>query len=327
MPHDSDEPASVHRFNFRRKAGGLPAGSAAVIGVILAFFALIMLVGGFFIVSPAEQAVILRFGAFYRTIGPGPHWFAPFVYSRSVVNIQRIDSFPYQSQMLTEDENIVSVALAVQYRVNDPEAYLFNVIGPRNTLMQATSSALRQVVGQMTLNEILTTGREALRNQVAKQLNKTMSLYHSGLIVMDVTLQATKPPQEVSSAFDDAVKAREDSQRYKNKANAYARQIQLSTQGRISRVEQDAQAYYQTVTLKAQGEVARYKALLKAYLQSPVVTKTRLYLNAMDVILPRTSNIIVSDGTHNLTYLPIKQLLDRRAAAQDQGHANEGDGQ
>ncbi len=307
---DNDQRDNIHELFKEKMANSSQTG--LITTVVLIFLGIMMLIGGFFIVSPAEQAVMLRFGAYERSVGPGPHWFPPFVYRRYVVNIQRIDSFPYQSQMLTEDENIVSVAVAVQYRVNDSKDYLFNVIDPRNTLQQATSSALRQVVGQMTLNDILTTGREALRNRVAKQLTKTMQLYHSGLIVMDVTLQATKPPSEVSDAFNDAVKAREDSQRFQNKANAYARQIMLSTQGRISRVDQDAKSYYQTVTLKAQGAVARYNALLKAFQSSPKVTRTRLYLDTMDSVLTKTSNIITTSGNQNLTYLPIGRLLQRQ---------------
>ncbi len=272
--------------------------------VIVAIWILI----GIFIVSPAEEAVVLRLGKYVTTYSQGPHWIPWPLETETTLNVQQISNFPYQAQMLTEDENIVSVAVAVQFRINNPRDYLFNIVDPVKSLRQATSSALRQIVGQMTLNDILTTGREDLREKVKEQLIKTLTVYKSGLEVMDVALQATKPPEEVIDAFNDAVKAREDSQRYINKAQAYSRRVNLSAQGAVARIKQRANAYKVATVLTAKGNIARYNALLIPYLQAKEITRERLYLDTMSTVLSQSTKIIV-DGSNNIMYLPLQQIL------------------
>lgn len=276
------------------------------IGVIILIWALL----GIFIVSPAEEGVVLRLGRYFTTVGPGPHWIPRMIERAYVLNVQQISTYPYQAEMLTEDENIVSVALAVQYRVANPRDFLFKVVGPVHTLKQATSSALRQAVGQVTLNDVLTTGRERLRDDVAKQLKLTLKGYHTGLQIMDVALQATKPPDAVIEAFNDAIKAREDSQRYINQAQAYARRILLSAQGKVARLRNDAYGYKESVVLRAKGDVARYNAFLIPYKKAPQVTAKRLYLDTVSDVLSQTTNIIV-EGSNNLLYLPLNQMIKK----------------
>lgn len=276
------------------------------IGVIILFWALL----GIFIVSPAEQGVVLRFGRYFTTVEPGPHWIPRLIERVYVVNVQQISMYPYQAEMLTEDENIVSVALAVQYRIANPRDFLFKVVDPVHTLKQATSSALRQAVGQVTLNDVLTTGRERLRDDVAKQLKLTLKGYNTGLQIMGVALQATKPPDAVIAAFNDAIKAREDSQRYINQAEAYARRILLSARGKVSRLRNDADAYRQSVVLQAKGDVARYNAFLIPYKKAPQVTAKRLYLDTVSEVLSQTTNIVV-EGSNNLLYLPLNQMIKK----------------
>lgn len=279
------------------------------IGLGLCALFVIWALSGIFLVSPAEQAVVTRFGRYSATLGPGPHWIPRLFESEQTINVQRVNDFSYQADMLTRDENIVSVSIAIQYRIARPVAYLFNVVNPITTLQQTTSSALRQVIGQMSLDTILTTGREKVRNNVAKLLRHIMEQYRIGLEVTDVTLQPAQPPEAVTHAFDDAIKAREDEQRYINKSEAYARRIESSIKGHIARIKQSALAYQQSVILHAKGATKRYLALLKPYTQSPIVTRERLYLDALSNVLSRTTNIVMDSSGNNVLYLPLEQVL------------------
>lgn len=289
--------------------GQLPTGSLVVL--VLGAVLFIWIIAGIFVVKPAEQAVMLRFGKYTETLAAGPHWAPPFIERRFIVNTQEVRNFPYRSEMLTRDENIVSVAVAVQYRVADPKQYLFHVIHPVDALQQAASSALRQVVGQMSLDDVLTTGRQSLRDHMATQLNTILAMYQTGLEVTDVTLQPAKPPEEVTAAFDDAIKAREDEQRYINQAQAYVRQVTSTAKGQIARLTQSAKAYQQEAILRAQGQTARFLALLHAYQKAPAVTRERLYLEDMESVLSQTHTVIMDSGNSNLLYVPLKQLLKK----------------
>jgi modulator of FtsH protease HflK len=277
--------------------------------VIIAIWAL----SGIFLVSAAEQSVVLRFGKYVRTLGPGPHWIPSLFERHYTVNIQRVDSFPYESEMLTQDGNILSVKIQVQYRIADLKNYLFNVVAPITTLHQAASSALRQVVGQMNLDPILTTGREELAQRVMDLLQQTLLSYHSGIEIREVTLQSAKPPEAVTVAFDDVIKATEDEKRYINQAEAYAKRRVLIAQGEVARITQEADAYRYSVVAQAGGETARYLALLKPYQQAPRVTRERLYLETVSEVLKNTQNILINGGVNgggnNVLYLPVDQWL------------------
>lgn len=280
----------------------------------LKFFIVLLLVfwvlAGIFIVSPAERAVVLRLGKYQSTVGPGPHWIPRVISSRSVVNVQRIGAFSYNAEMLTQDENIVFVSVSVQYRIDNARDFLFSVVSPVASLQQATASALRQVVGHTTLDEILTTGRTLVRDQVAGQINAILEPYKTGILVTDVNLQPAKPPEEVTEAFDDAIKAREDEQRYINQAEAYAEKVVPIAQGQATRLLKEANAYKEQVILQSEADTARYLALLPEYQRAPGVTKERMYLQAMESVLSKTSKVLVDtkDG-HNIMYLPLGKML------------------
>lgn len=286
-------------------------------------------ISGIFIVSPAERAVVQRFGRYIETLNSGPHWIPRFIDTQNTINIEQIKTFPYEAEMLTKDENIVYVKIAVQYRVENPRDYLFNVVDPTVTFQQAASSTLRQVVGQSTLNSVLTKGKQALRDQVAVQLNETLALYNTGIKVMDVTLQEVKPPEAVREAFDDAINAREDQQRYINIADAYKSKQLETANGEIARIAKSAEAYKQSVVLDAKGNTARYLALLKPYNEAPNVTRERLYLDTLSEVLAQTSNIIVDSKGNNVLYLPLDQILrqqmHKQAVTNDSASAQEGD--
>jgi membrane protease subunit HflK len=280
------------------------------VAFVLVAVLIIWALSGIFIVSPGERAVILRFGKYAQTVEPGPHWIPRFIESKYVVNVQQVSNFSYQSEMLTKDENIVSVTVAVQYRVKDARSFLINVVNPRSSLEQATASALRQAVGHNTLDDLLTTGRQQVREQVAGQLQQILTSYNIGLLVTDVTLQSIRPPEAVTAAFDDAIKAREDQQSYINRADAYSKQVVAAAQGQAARILQEAEAFKTQVVLGAKAETAGYLALLPEYQKAPEVMRERLYLSALESILTKTSKVFINQKSGNpLFYLPLDKII------------------
>jgi len=284
--------------------------NSTIVGLIVLGLLIIWFFAGIFIVDPAEQAVILRFGKYVTTVGPGPHWIPEFIDAEYPVNEQYISTYSYTApQMLTKDENIVSVSIAVQYRVSNARDYLFNVVNPVQTLQQATASVLRSVIGQTNLDQVLTTGREQIRSQAQTQLTQVLQKYHTGLIVTDVTMQPAKAPDEVKEAFDDAIRAREDAQRFENQAQSYAMQVVPYAQGQAQRLLADANAYQQQVVLNAQADVAQYLALLPAYQKDPAVMRERMYLETMQNVLSNTNKVFIdSNSNNNMFYLPLDKL-------------------
>ena len=269
---------------------------------------------GFFIVSPPEKAAVLLFGKYIGTDNPGLHWIPSLFESKYVVNVQQVLTYPYQAEMLTQDENIVSVDLVVKYRIDNLQDYLFNVSDPNESLQQATASALRQVIGQTNLDSVLTSGREVVREETTQVLEKTLDRYHSGLLVTGVSLQSAKPPEEVTAAFDDAIKAREDAKRFKNQALTYANRIVPNAQGNASRLIAEANGYKQQVILQATAATAYYLALLPEYVAAPAVMRERMYLDTMQSVLTHSTNVIVSSGqNNNLVYLPLDKLMSSKS--------------
>lgn len=285
------------------RPGGRLLGSI----ILLVVFALWGL-SGIFIIDPAEQAAILRFGKYIETVGPGPHWIPQFISSKIVVNADRVSDYSYSAQMLTKDENLVSVALAVQYRIGDLQDYLFNVSDPQESLQQATSSALRQVVGTTTLDQIITEGRDAWGISVQDVLVKTLARYKTGIVIVNVSPQPARAPENVQDAFDDAIKAQEDEKRFKEQARAYAARVVPIAEGNAKRIFEETKAFAEQVVLKATGETAEFLELLPEYVRSPYVTGERMYLDAMQQILSASSKIIVDGKAGNLLYLPLDKL-------------------
>ncbi|MCC5791891.1 MAG: FtsH protease activity modulator HflK [Legionellaceae bacterium] len=276
-----------------------------VFGVALVLWAL----SGIFIVDPAEQAVILRFGKYIESVGPGPHWIPRIIDSKIVRNVERVMDYSYSANMLTKDENLVAVSLVVQYRIGDLEDYLFNVTDPQGSLQQATSSALRQVVGTTTLDQLITEGREVWSASVEKSLISILNTYKAGIHVVNVSPQPARAPENVQDAFDDAIKAQEDEKRFKEQARAYEAQFVPRAEGQAKRLIEEAQAYAQQVVFKARGEVAEFLALLPRYQSDPKVTSDRMYLDTMQTVLQQSSKIIVDNKSGNLMYLPLEKMM------------------
>ncbi len=287
-------------------------GLLGIMAVLIVF--ILWVLSGIFIVDPAEQAVILRFGKYVETVGPGPHWIPRIISSKVVMNVDRVLDYSYSAQMLTRDENLVAVSLAVQYRINDLHEYLFNVANPEESLQQATSSALRQVVGTTTLDQIITEGREVWGNSVQDTLTKTLALYKTGILIVNVSPQPARAPESVQDAFDDAIKAQEDEKRFKEQAYAYAAKVVPIAEGNASRIEQEAEAFSKQEVLRAQGEVAEFLALLPQYIASPQVMSERMYLETMQKVLSKSSKIIVDNKSGNLLYLPLDKLSSGESA-------------
>ena len=291
-------------------------GGAGTGGLLATMFGLVVFIlwalSGIFSVNPAEQAAILRFGKYVETVGPGPHWIPRFIATKVVFNVDRVSDYSYSAQMLTKDENLVSVSLVVQYRIRDLEAYLFNVTDPLESLHQATSSALRQVVGTTTLDEIITEGREAWGSNVQDSLIKILDKYKTGIVIVNVSPQPARAPENVQDAFDDAIKAQEDEKRFKEQAYAYKARVVPIAEGNATRIMEEAQAYAQQVVLGAQGDVAGFLALLPQYVQSPEVTSERMYIDTMQQVLTKSSKVLIDAKAGNVLYLPLGELMHGR---------------
>ncbi|MCR9192431.1 MAG: FtsH protease activity modulator HflK [Gammaproteobacteria bacterium] len=299
--------------NFGKTSTSPPSGNgsgdrafALLIGVvILVLWAL----SGIFIVDPAEEAAILRFGRYVRTVGPGPHWIPRFIESKITLNVDRVSDYSYSAQMLTKDENLVAVSVAVQYRIGDLEDYLFNVVDVEESLRQATSSALRQVVGTTTLDQLITEGRDAWGFSVHDSLVKILARYQTGITIVNVSPQPARAPENVQDAFDDAIKAQEDEKRFKEQARAYAARVVPIAEGNAKRVCEEAKAFAQQIVLKATGETAGFLRLLPEYNRDPFVLKERMYLDAMEQILQKSTKVMVDGKSNALLYLPLDKLM------------------
>ncbi len=301
-----------------RAGGGATGGGGAAkgigIGTILIVLAALWAFSGVYTVDAAERAVILRFGKYVSTAQPGLRWHVPWPFeSRQIVNIANIESFSDQTRMLTSDENLVDIDLAVQYRRADPLLYVFQVREPERTLGEVSESAIREVVGRSRLEFVLEAGRQEIAARTKELIQRTLDSYQTGLQVTTVNLQDVKVPEQVRPAQQDAIKAREDKERLALEAQAYANDILPRARGAASRAIQDAQAYRARVIADAEGEARRFTQVRQAYSRAPAVTRERLYLDTMETVLGGSTKVLVdSTGTGSLMYLPIDKLLEQR---------------
>jgi membrane protease subunit HflK len=288
-----------------------PKGLNNILGIALAVVAILYILSGIYIVAPAERAVITQFGRYVETQGPGPHWLPRFIRSEQKVDVSQVMSSQHSGYMLTTDQNIVHLELAVQYRINDPEAFLFNVKDPIGSMQQATDSAMRQVVGAETLERILTTGRAEIRQKISDSITAMLQKYNSGLMLVDLAMQPAKVPDPVRVAFDDVIKALEDKDRMENQAKAYNARMEQVARGQAARYIQEAEGYRTQVESQAQGEASRFNAVLAEYQKAPEIMRERLYLQTMQQILSNTTKIVVdTDAGNNLMYLPLDKIME-----------------
>ena len=298
-----------------RKGGGggglglpmLAGGAGLIFGVLAALW----VVSGFYTVDEQERGLVFRFGAYTETTEPGLRWHMPWPVEKvEKVNVTGVRSANDRAVMLTQDENIIDVELSVQYRVSSAYDYAINVVDPVLTLRQATKAAVRETVGQSLMDFILNEGRLEIAARIKQSLQERLDAYKTGLIVTEVNLKQVQPPEAVQAAFADAIKAREDLERQKNEAQAYANDRLPRARGAAARDLAEAAAYKAQVVAKAEGDASRFTSLYSEYRKAPQVTRQRLYLDTMSEVYSRSSKVLVDvDKGSPMIYLPLDQLL------------------
>ena len=269
---------------------------------------------GVYVVDAAERAVVTRFGKYVATTEPGLRWHLPWpIESRQIVNVESIEGFTDQTRMLTSDENLVDINIAVQYRRAEARPFAFNVRDPESTLGEVSESAIREIVGRSRLDFVLEEGRQEIAALTKELIQRTLDSYQTGIEVTSVNLQGVAVPEQVSSAQRDAIKAREDKERLGLEAQAYANDILPKARGSAARQMEDAQAYKARIVADAEGEAERFLKLLQAYERAPGVTRQRLYFETVEEVFGNTNKVLVdTKGTGNMMYLPLDKLTDRR---------------
>jgi membrane protease subunit HflK len=304
-------------------------GAKLGLGVIAAVAALIWLGTGFFIVQEGQQAVITQFGRYHSTVGAGFNWRMPYPIQRHelvfVTQIRSIDigrdaiikaTGLRESAMLTEDENILEMKFAVQYRLTDARAYLFESKNPTDAVVQAAETAVREVVGKMRMDSALSEERDQIGPRVRAIMQTILDRYKVGIEVVGINLQqgGVRPPEQVQAAFDDVLKAGQERERAKNEAEAYANDVIPRAVGTASRLKEEAEGYKSRIVAQAQGDAQRFKSLLAEYQKAPQVTRDRMYIDAMQQMYSNVTKVMVeSKQGANLLYLPLDKIIQMTA--------------
>ena len=329
-PPDLDEAFKKLQNNLSQMFGGKSGGSgggsslkmnSGMIGGLIILAIVGWALSGVYTLDEKERGVVLRLGKVNDEILlPGLHWNPPIVDQVMFESVTDVKSIQHNSEMLTEDENIVKVNMQVQYVVSDVKEYLLRVSNPVQSLYQSTESALRHEVGSAVMNDVLTSGRAELGIKVKDRIQTYMNRYTTGIEVTQVVIDETAPPDAVRAAFDDVIKAREDEVREKNEATAYANQVVPEARGEAQRLVEQALGYKERVVARARGEAARFNALYAEYELAPEVTRERLYLDTMESVMANSTKVMVDvEGGNNLLYLPLDKLIN-----QTQNNSNSG---
>lgn len=289
---------------------GFFSGGLMVLALLVALALVIF--NSFYVIDEKERAVVLRLGVYNDTKGPGLHIILPLINRVFVVNTTEIRDYGTGGLMLTEDESIVELPVTVQYNIINTKDFVLNVRDPVISLQHATDSALRHVVGSSELNQVLGEGRNVLRGKLRARLQNYLDAYGTGINIVGVNIRKGEPPSEVKAAFDDVIKAKEDEERLKNQAQAYANEIVPVARGAAQRAIEEASAYRDRVVAKAEGEADRFNKVLKEYSKAPAVTRERLYLDAVEQVMANSTKIMVDvEGGNNLLYLPLDKLINQ----------------
>jgi len=304
----------------------------------LVIVTLVWLFSGFFMIQEGQAGVVLTFGKYDYTARPGINWRMPWpIQSTETVNLSAVRSVEIgrsvmikgtnqkDSSMLTEDENIIDVRFAVQYRLKDPMEYLFNNRDPDMAVIQAAETAVREIVGRSKMDTVLYEGREKIAIDLAMDIQKILDSYKAGIFVTSVTVQNVQPPEQVQAAFDDAVKAGQDRERLKSEGEAYANDILPRAKGTAARLIQEAEGYRARVSAMAEGDALRFKQIYSEYAKAPQVTRDRMYIDTMKEIYNNVSKVLVDiTKSNSLLYLPLDKIINQvtteaQQAAQVQG--------
>jgi membrane protease subunit HflK len=299
--------------------------SAGVAGAVILF---LWLVSGFFIVQEGQTGIVLTFGKYSHSAQPGFNWRWPYpIQTQETVNLSQVrtvevgyrsnvrNKLARESLMLTDDENIIDIQFAVQYRLKDASAWVFNNRDQEETVKQVAETAIREVVGKSKMDFVLYEGREKVAFDTSALMQQILDRYATGVLVANVTMQAVQPPEQVQAAFDDAVKAGQDRERQKNEGQAYANDVVPKARGAASRLMQESEGYRARVVANAEGEASRFNKVLVEYQRAPAVMRDRLYIEAMQQIFASTTKIMVDTKSNNsMIYLPLDKLIAQTAA-------------
>jgi len=299
------------------------------IGILVALVLLVWLASGFYIVDEGRRGVVTRFGKYTETTQPGPRWHLPFpMETAELVDFSQVKTIEIgyrnspknkvdkEALMLTDDENIIDIQFAVQYNIKSAEAYLFNVRKPDLIVAFIAQTAMGEVVGKAKMDFALYEGREQIAKSAEKLMQEMLDRYVTGIYVQKVTLQNVQPPDKVQAAFDDAVKAGQDRERFRNEGQAYANDVVPRARGNASRLLEEANGYQTEVVQKAEGDASRFRQILVEYAKAPGVTRERLYLDMMQSVVGNSTKVLVDQKAGNsLLYLPLDKLIQQSAAA------------
>lgn len=303
------------------RSTGSSGGNGSLVTVIGVALLALWIASGVFQVEASERAVIQRFGKFTTVRNPGLGWALPWpIESVTKVNVSQVNSVEYRSRMLTADVNLVDIRSAIQYQYSDPVKMLFQVRDPESTLREVSESAIREVVGQAPLDQVLGVARQKITEDTRDLIQRTLDAYNSGVRVTSVNFTDVQVPEAVLASQRDANKAIEDRDRFSKEAQAYANDILPKAQGAAQRLLQDAEAYKSQVVSTAEGDVARFNSVYSAYAQAPEVTRQRMYIEAIESILGRSKKVVLDAKTGsggNMIYLPLDKMLERGAQRHD----------
>ena len=308
------------------------------LGLVITVLVAIWVISGFFIVQEGQAGVVLQFGKYKYTARPGINWRLPYpVQTHEIVNLSGVRSVEIgrpvmiqatnlkDSSMLTEDENIIDVRFAVQYKLKDPTEYLFTNRDPDAGVIQAAETAIREIVGRSKMDTVLYEGREKIAIDLAASIQKILDSYKSGVLITSVTVQNVQPPEQVQASFDDAVKAGQDQERLKNEGQAYANEIIPRARGTAARLLEEAQGYKAKVVAMAEGDASRFKQIYVEYAKAPQVTKDRMYIDTMQQIFNNVTKVMVDTKTSNpLLYLPLDKIMQQSNSDANASPGNNG---
>ncbi len=329
-PPDLDEALNQLKKKFSSFGGGSDGSGGPdgknllpiVVVVLLVLWGLM----GFYQVDEKEQAVVLRLGKYHETLGSGLQWNPKLIDNVYTVRVTEERQYSARGLMLTQDENIVEISLTVQYNIDDAKGFVLNIRDPETSLKHATDSALRHVVGSTGLDGVISTGREQIAISTAQKLQDLLNTYGSGINVVKINIEEARPPNEVKSAYDDVIKAREDLERLVNEAQSYSNGIIPEARGAAQRMREEAGAYKSQVVSKAEGEAQRFTNLYTEYAKAPKVTRDRLYLDAVEQVMMNSTKILVdAESGNNMLYLPLDKLIQE--GSQSKLRSDEGNGQ
>ena len=311
---DAGNPVEALLARLRGMLGGGSAGGMGPLGWLLPIFVLLVLFNSFKLIDERQRGVVLRYGAFNRIMTPGANFKWPWpIESVTVVDATKIETLEDQVRVLTKDENIVDIKFNAQYQISDPRLFLYGFrddltvdgvrMQGRETMQNAAESAVREVVGNNTMDTVLFE-RDQLIVAARQHLQESLDLYKTGLKVSEFTLQNARPPEEVRQAFDDAISAREDKSRIESEATAYASKIVPEALGSAARIKAESEGYRAATIAKATGDALRFRQLADQYRKAPEITRKRLYLETMQQVLASNQKV-VAGRDNNILYLPI----------------------